>query len=193
MLAQNKFRDSYLRSRTLLDLYDSDCELRNPQNLLQALGQGSYSEWCEQGQAASWLKPTCLPASNTCCLDLTHSCPHEARDVVLRSQHRYMHQFLQHQDEGCPYQLLKQDVLQPEITEISSKHPRPCCSSPNTAVCGMSEGVKKGVNLHVAQGNLEETQQKVVTPAVIFIMSLDRKRCPQGAELLWRCGLLCWG
>lgn len=52
-----------------------------------------------------------------------------------------------------------------------------------------------GVNFHVAQGNLaaflEETQQKVVTPAVIVIRSLNRKRCLQGAELLWRCGLLC--
>lgn len=98
-------------------------------------------------------------------------------------------------DEGCQYHLLKQAVVQPEITgsKISSKHLRPCCSSPNTAVCGVSEGVKKGVKLHVPQGNLdifiEETQQTVVIPAVV--MSPYRKRYLQGAELLWRCGVLC--
>ena len=171
MLAQNEFKDSYLRSRTHLGLYGTECELRNPKNLLQALGQGSYSELCEHGQAASWLKLTCLPASNTCCLDLTCSCPHEVGDVVRQSP--------QHRDEGCQYHLLKQAVLQSEITEISSKHPRPHCSSPNTAVCGVSEGVKKGVNFHVAQGDLdvflEETRQKVVTPAVIVIMSQQKE------------------
>lgn len=103
---------------------------------------------------------------------------------MLQSQHRYMHQSLQHRDDGCQYHHLKQAVLQPEIPGISSKHPRPCCSSPNTTGWGVSEGVRKRVNFHVAQGNLdvflEETQQKVVTPAVSVLYSnLEAVSCPQ--------------
>lgn len=82
--------------------------------------------------------------------------------MVLQSQHRHVHQSLQHQDKGCQCHLLKQSVLQSKLAAISSEHPRPHCSSPNTAVYGVSESVKKGVNVHVAQRNedvfLEETQ-----------------------------------
>lgn len=86
-----------------------------------------YSEFCEHGQAASCLELTCLPASSTCCLDLTCSCPPEARDMVLQSQRRHVRQSLQHQDKGCQCHLLKQSVLQSKTAAISSEHPRPHC------------------------------------------------------------------
>ena len=125
--------------------------MKKPQNSLQGLGPGSYSEFCEHGQAASWLELTCLPASNTCCLHSTLSCPHEARNKVFQCQHRYVHQPLQHRDKGCRYHLLKRAVMLSEITEISSKHLRPRCSGPDTAACGVSEGVKQGLNFRVAR------------------------------------------
>lgn len=98
---------------------------------------GVHISGVEMPNTFYWPEQTCLPGFN---LLMSQEC---SASVPAPA------------DQGSQYHLPNSLHLS-EIPEIPSEHLKPRCSSPNTAVCGLSEGVKKGVkNFHVGQGNVD--------------------------------------